>query len=141
MPVSPWKTFQQVVVAEQYVTRRNLTSMLYYNRLKPDHPVWLNIYVQGRHFNFLLGAAIFFFQCNRTIEKLEKQHFICSNLTLFIHNSSHLSFSFFPFYLSFFFLGDDGPPAPSNDAPVSVIVEFEIISSIVIAYSNSYVGG
>ena len=86
---------------------------------------------QGRHFNFLLeGEPIFFyiFQCHRTIEKLEKkQHFICSNLTLFIVPFFLFS-SFFLFFLFFFFfflffsfsLGGGGggrrPPAPSNDA-------------------------
>ena len=61
-------------------------------------------------------------QCNRSIEKLEKQHFICNNLTLFIV-PFFLSFSFFLFFLFclsfssfFFFLGGDSPLPPSNDA-------------------------
>ena len=34
---------------------------------------WLQPCTRGRHFNFFLGAKIFFiFQCHRTIEKLEK---------------------------------------------------------------------
>ena len=42
---------------------------------------------------FSWGPNFFYiFQCHRTIEKLKKQHFICSNLTLFI----------VPFFLSFF---------------------------------------
>ena len=83
---------------------------------------------QGGHFNFFLGGRQFFFifQCHRTIEKLEKQHFICSNLTLFIvpfFLSFFLLFFFFSFFFFlfsfFFFLGGGGvggggrwPPAP-----------------------------
>ena len=43
--------------------------------------------VAGASFQLFLGRPTFFFifQCHRTIETLEKQHFIiCSNLTLFI---------------------------------------------------------
>ena len=83
---------------------------------------------QGRHFNFFLGAKIFlYFQCHRTNWK--KQHFICSNLTLFIVPFFFLSFFlfsfsffFFSFFFFFFFLfsvylrGGDGPQLPINDA-------------------------
>ena len=82
---------------------------------------------QGRHFNFFLGGPIFLFifQCHRTIEKLEKQHFICSNLTLFIvpfFSFFLLFFSFFSFFFSFLlFPWGRRPPSPpqppSNDAP------------------------
>ena len=53
-----------------------------------------NQHQQGRHFNFFLGPIFYIFQCHQTIEKMKKQHFICSNLTLFI----------VPFFLSLFFL-------------------------------------
>ena len=77
---------------------------------------------------FSWGAKIFFiFQCHRTIEKLEKQHFICSNLMLFIV-PFFLSFFFFFFFFSFFFfsfffsffffLGGDGPPSPPQMTPL-----------------------
>ena len=77
---------------------------------------------------FSWGGKFFFnFQCHRNIEKLEKQHFICSNLTLFIvpfflFSLFSLFFSFLFFFLFFHFLGGDGPPAPSNDAPGSCIL-------------------
>ena len=83
---------------------------------------------QGRHFNFFLGGANVFFSMPPDYRKIGKvQHFICSNLTLFIVSfflsfffSSFLFFYFF--FLFFFFLfpwggGGDGSPAPSNDAP------------------------
>ena len=76
---------------------------------------------QGHHFNIFLGGPTFFyiFQCHRTIEKLEKQHFICSNLTLFIV-PFFLFFLFFSlfflfflfFFLFFFFLFPWGATAP-----------------------------
>ena len=84
---------------------------------------------QGRHFNFfLVGAKIFFsFQSQRTMEKLEKQHFICSNLTLFIipfflsfffsFFSLFLFFLFFSFFFSFFFSLGGGATAP-HPAPL-----------------------
>ena len=66
---------------------------------------------------------MFIFQCHRTIEKLKKQHFICSNLILFIV-PFFLSFFFFFslfslfFLFSFFPLGRRRRPhPPSNDAP------------------------
>ena len=89
---------------------------------------------QGRHFNFFLGANIFFiFQCHRIIEKLEKTalyNYVVINLTLFIvpfFLSVFLFFSFFLFFLFFFLFffflfpwgGGDGPQPPSNDAPAS----------------------
>ena len=85
-------------------------------------PTDITIY-QGRHFNFYLGGKNFFiFECHRTIEKLEKkQHFICSNLTLFIV-PFFLFFSFFSlfsFFLLFFFFLGGGATAPQpllNDA-------------------------
>ena len=62
---------------------------------------------QGCHFNFFLGG-------HRTIEKLEKQHFICCNLTLFIVPFFFLSFFFIFsfFFLFFFFLGGRRLPSP-----------------------------
>ena len=70
---------------------------------------------------FLGGQTIFFiFQCHRTVEKLEKQHFICSNLTLFIvpfflsfFFIVFLFFCFSFFFLFFFFLGGGGRRSPS----------------------------
>ena len=85
----------------------------------------------GASFQLFLGGGgvIFFiiFQCHRTIEKLQRQHFTCSNLTSFIVVPFFLFFFFFFFFLFllfffFFYLGGGGgrrPPAPSNDAPVS----------------------
>ena len=82
---------------------------------------------QGRHFNFFLGAKFFFCSMPPDYWKIgKKQHFICSNLTLFIVLSFFFSlfFSFlslFSFVLSFFFFsssggggggGGDGLPAP-----------------------------
>ena len=69
---------------------------------------------------FSWGVKFFFiFQCHRTIEKLEKkQHFICSNLTLFMFPSFFFLFFLFSFFfflsflLFYFSLGGDGPPAP-----------------------------
>ena len=80
----------------------------------------------GASFQLFLGGPNFFFifQCHRTIEKLEKQHFICSNLTLvivpfFIFSLFFLFFLFFFLFILFFsfflFLGGgggDGPLAP-----------------------------
>ena len=86
---------------------------------------------QGRHFNFFLGGPKFFLFFNATglLKNWKKQHFICSNLTLFIVPFflffSFFSFlSFFSFFLSFFlfffFLGGGGgatpPQPPLNDA-------------------------
>ena len=91
--------------------------------------------LQWRNFNFFLGrgANFFFifriFRCHQTIEKLEKPHFICSNLTLFIV-PFFLSFSsfflFFLFFLLFFLFflfpwgagGATGPPSPSQMTPL-----------------------
>ena len=79
---------------------------------------------------FSWGTKLFFiFQCHRTIEKLEKQHFICSNSTLFIvpfffsffFSSFFSLFSFLCFFFLFFFFlwggGGDGPPAPLKWRP------------------------
>ena len=75
---------------------------------------------QGRHFNFFLRGPIFYiiFQCHWTIEKLKKQHFICSNLTLFIvpfflfFSFVSFSFFFFSFFFSFSLGRGDGPQPP-----------------------------
>ena len=57
---------------------------------------------QGRHFNFFLGDNFFFkFSMPPDSGKIwKKQHFICSNLTLFI---VPFFLSFFPFFLFFLF--------------------------------------
>ena len=79
---------------------------------------------QGRHFNFFLGGQNFFY-FSMPPDYWKKQHFICSNLTLFIvlfFLSFFPFFSFFPllfsffffsyFFLFFFFLGGDSPQPP-----------------------------
>ena len=78
---------------------------------------------QGRHFNFFLRGRNFILFFDAT-SNLEQQHFICSNLTLFIVPFFLSFFSFFLFFLflSFFFLssfslGDDCPPAPLKWCP------------------------
>ena len=67
-----------------------------------------------------------FFNAIGLLKNWKKQHFICSNLTLFIVPfflfSLFFSFFLFSFFLSFFsfFLfpwGATAPPAPQNDAP------------------------
>ena len=96
--------------------------------------------VQWRHFNFFLGGPNFFlfFDATRLLKNWKKQHFICSNLTLFIvpfflslFFSSFFSFfsffSSFSFFFSFFIFlggggGGDAPQPPSNDAPECVEV-------------------
>ena len=88
---------------------------------------WCCPHSQGRHFNFFLGGQKFFLFFNATglLKNWKKQHFICSNLTLFIvpfflsFFSFFSLFSFFSFFFSFFFfLGGRRPSQPpSNDAP------------------------
>ena len=79
----------------------------------------------GASFQLVLGGANYFLFFNATglLKNWKKQHFICSNLTLFIV-PFFLSFFFFIFFLSFFFfffLRGRRPPAPSNDAPGHVL--------------------
>ena len=70
----------------------------------------------GGHFNFFLGGQKFFVFFNATglLKNWRKQHFICSNFTLFwvpFFLSFFLlffSFSFFLFFFFFFFLGGGG---------------------------------
>ena len=76
----------------------------------------------GASFQLFLGGPKIFLVFNATglLKNWKKQHFICSNLTLFIV-PFNLS-SFFLFFLSFFLFsfslgGGDGPQPPSNDAP------------------------
>ena len=80
--------------------------------------------IQGRHFNFFSEGQIFkkFFNATRLLKNWKKQHFICSNLTLFIvpFFLSLFFFSFFSFFIfSFFYFsfGGDGPPAPLKWRP------------------------
>ena len=92
--------------------------------------------LQGRHFNFFLGAKFFFYSpMPPDYWKIgKKQHFICSNLTLFIVPFFSLSFFllfffffffFFSFFFSFFFfLGGRGgrrPPAPLKWRPWIIV--------------------
>ena len=110
----------------QYV---RLTKNLFLNDICNDIRLTLRLYSQllwsqpGASFQLFLGGPTFFFicQCHRTIEKLKKQHFICSNLTLFIVPFFSLFFSFLPlfsFFLFFLFFsfylggGGDGPQPP-----------------------------
>ena len=85
--------------------------------------------IQGRHFNFFLGGPKFFLFFNATglLKNWKKQHFICSNLMLFIVPFFLFSlFSlfflfflyFFLFFFFFFFLGGDGPPSPPQMTPL-----------------------
>ena len=83
----------------------------------------------GASFQLFLGGAkkFLFFNATGLLKNLKKQHFICSNLTLFIVPfflfSLFLFFLFFSFFLSFFFFsfslggGATAPPQPPlNDA-------------------------
>ena len=73
----------------------------------------------GASFQLFLGGQNFFLFLNATrlLKNWKKQHFICSNLTLFVVPFFLFS-SFFLFFLFFFFLGGRRPPQPpSNDAP------------------------
>ena len=88
---------------------------------------------QGRHFNFFLWGQFFYiFQCHRTIEKLEKKHSICSNLTLFIVPfylfSVFFSFVFFClfFFFFFFFLLGRRPPISPQMTPPTWRVERQV---------------
>ena len=81
-------------------------------------------------FQLFLGGSKFFFQCHRSpglLKNWKKQHFICSNSTLFIV----LFFLFFPFFSLFFFFflffflsfsfGGDSPPcSPPQMTPLSL---------------------
>ena len=89
---------------------------------------------QGRHFNFFLRGQNFF----GLLENWEKQHFICSNLTLFVFLSFFLSVSllFFYFFLfSFFFLfleGEATAPSPLKWRPWYYIIILETLGKIYI---------
>ena len=74
------------------------------------------------------GARIFSrWPCTGLLQNWKKQHFICSNLTLFIvpfflFSLFSLFFLFFLFFLSFFFFSfclGGRPPAPSQMTPLS----------------------
>ena len=87
----------------------------------------LTFWEQERHFNFFLGGQNFvkFFNATGLLKNWKKQHFICSNLTLFIvpFFLFFLFFSLFSFF-SFFFSfslggGGDGPPSPPQMTPLS----------------------
>ena len=69
---------------------------------------WGTLHLSGASFQLFLGGPKFlsFFNATWLLESWKKQHFICSNLTLFIVPFFHffLFFSFFAFfYFSFFF--------------------------------------
>ena len=77
-------------------------------------------------FQLFLGVAKFFLYFSMPtglLKNWKKQHFTCSNLTLFIvpfflsfFPPFFLFFTFFPFFF-FFVLGGGRPQPPSNDAP------------------------
>ena len=112
-----------------------ITLICYNTDFTKDHKISV---IQGRHFNFFLGGPIFylFFNATGLLKNWKKQHFICSNLTLFIVSFFLFSlfslfflfllffFLFFLFFSFFFFLGGRRPPAPLNDAS-GVIVWFQ----------------
>ena len=101
------------------------SSNTIYQYHRPD---WCTLYRQGRHFNFFLGAKFFFSMPPDYWKIGKKQHFICSNLTLFIV-PFFLSFFFLLFFFLFFFfflfsffffLGGGGrrPPSPLQMTPL-----------------------
>ena len=109
-------------------------KMLYHGRCYIMEDAHL---IQGRHFNFFLGAKIFlFFNATRLLKNWKKQHFICSNLTLFIvpfFPSSFFIFFFlffFLLFLLFFFLGGDSPPSPPQMTPLISSVFFDVLKSV-----------
>ena len=77
---------------------------------------------------FLGGQKIFlFFNATGLLKNGKKQHFICSNLTLFIV-PFFLFFSFFSlFFLFFFFLGGRRPPSPPQMTPLYFSLFFSFI--------------
>ena len=96
---------------------------------------------QGRHFNFFLGGKIFFYSSvPPDYWKIgKKQHFICSNLTLFIvpfflsfflsFFLLFFSFLFSSFFLSFFFfLGGRRPPSPPQMTPMRLLTASVVLS-------------
>ena len=114
------------------------------SRYHDQQPVYLAqilLRYQGRHFTFSWGGRqiFFIFQCHRTTEKFEKQHFICSNFTLFIvpflSFFSCFSFFFFSYFFLFSFsLRGDTPQPPSNDAPARYTFTITpVLSSITIS--------
>ena len=114
---------------------------------------WFAEPYQGRHFNFFLGTKFFFkfFNATGLLKNRKKQHFICSNLTLFIVPfflfSLFFSFlsvfsfflSFFSFFLSFFsfFLfpcggGGRRLPQPSPNDASEPYIENRVGSQLII---------
>ena len=84
--------------------------------------------MQGCHFNFFLGGRNFFkfFNATGLLKNWKKQHFICSNMMLFIVPFFLFSLFFSFFFSSFFFfffsfsLGAMAPQPPSNNASVKM---------------------
>ena len=84
----------------------------------------------GASFQLFLGEGqkfFLFFNATGILKNWKKQHFICSNLTLFIipfflFSSFFLFFLFFLSFLSFFFffffLGERRPPSPPQMTPL-----------------------
>ena len=97
----------------------------------------------GASFQLFLGGSKFFLFFNATelLKNWKNQHFICSNLTLFIVLHSPLYFIFFLFFLFFlflsffflffFFLGGDAP-SPPQMTPLGLI--FSIINPLLPEY-------
>ena len=104
----------------QYCNYCSLSECDIGTTLPPRYRIYL-VYYRGVISTFSWGTNFFFVFFNATglLKNWKIQHFICSNLTLFIVPFFLSFFSFFSFFFfsSFFFLGGDGPHAPSNDAP------------------------
>ena len=108
--------------------RLNVSTFSFYSRVVDSWNQW-------RHFNFFLGGPKFIFYFSMPLDYWKigkKQHYICSNLTLFLVPFFISFFSFFLFSLSFcLFLGGraTAPPAPSNDAPAWNTLPNRVVSA------------
>ena len=96
------------------------------------------VHHSGASFQLFLGGAKFFLNFSMPPDYWKKQHFTCSNLTLFVVLFFLFSlflifflFSFFFFFFSFSLGGATAPQPPSNDAPdiisflISVFLDLE----------------
>ena len=108
-------------------------------------------YSQGRHFNFFLGGQNFFkfFNATGLVKNWKKQHFICSNLTLFIVPfflfSLFFLFSFSFFFFSFFYsfsLGGEGALADGREETYNLQqspshhISIIVISNVIIYWQS-----
>ena len=116
-------------------------------RLKFSQLTTLSLGNAGASFQLFLGRGeiFFYFSVLPDYWKIwKKQHFICSNLTLFIAPfflfSLFFSFFLFFFFLFFFFLfpwggGRRPPQPPSNDAPAAMISSQSALLLVILASS------